>query len=139
MSSSENTPQPPTAEGIGSKASPYSVADTLARLEAAIQARGMKIFALVDHSGEAERAGLTMQPAKLLMFGAPRGGTPLMVASPLLALDLPLKALVWQDASGAVWVSYNSPSYLAARHHIPADLEQNIAGIDALIAAAFHA
>lgn len=138
MSTSENTPQPPAAEGIVSKASPYPVAETLARLEAAIQARGMRIFALVDHSGEAERAGLTMQPAKLLIFGAPKGGTPLMVASPLLALDLPLKALVWQDASGAVWVSYNNTSYLAARHHIPADLEHNIAGIDALIAATLH-
>lgn len=136
MSSSENISQPPTAEGIVSKASAYSVDETLRRLEAAIQARGLKTFALVDHSGEAERAGLTMQPAKLLIFGAPKGGTPLMVASPLLALDLPLKALVWQDASGATWVSYNSTSYLAARHHIPDDLRQNISGIDALVAAA---
>jgi uncharacterized protein (DUF302 family) len=122
-----------TNEGIVTKASPYIVEETVDRLKAALASKGLTLFALIDHSGEAERAGLTMQPAKLLLFGSPRAGTPLMVASPLLALDLPLKALVWQDAGGRVLVSYNSTAYLAARHAIPSELLPNIAGIDPLI------
>ena len=94
------------------------------------------VFALIDHSGEAEKVGLKMQDAKLIMFGSPKAGTPLMIASPLLALDLPLKALVWKDNDGRVWVSYNSVSYLVNRYNLPSDLTKNIAGIDTLIDAA---
>jgi uncharacterized protein (DUF302 family) len=129
---------PPSAPGIVSKPSPYSVAETLEHVLAALHARGLTLFAEIDHSGEAERVGLTMQSAKLLIFGSPLAGTPLMVASPLLALDLPLKALVWQDQEGHVWVSYNSVAYLASRHAIPDDLVKNIAGLDALIESALH-
>lgn len=125
--------QPTANEGIVTKTSPYSVAETVERLKATLASKGLTLFALIDHSGEAERAGLTMQPAKLVLFGSPRAGTPLMVASPLLALDLPLKALIWQDAGGRVLVSYNSTPYLAARHAIPSELLPNIASIDALI------
>lgn len=126
------------AQGIVTKASPYSVAETLQRLEAVLREKGITVFALIDHSGEAERAGLKMQDAKLLIFGSPKAGTPLMVTSPLLALDLPLKALIWQNEDGRVWVSYNSTRYLASRHAIPDDLVQNIAGIDVLVASALQ-
>jgi uncharacterized protein (DUF302 family) len=105
-------------------------------MEAAIRAKGLTIFTLIDHSGEAEKVGLKMQEAKLLVFGSPRAGTPLMVASPLIALDLPLKALIWKDTQGQVWVSYNSVTYLANRYNLPSDLTKNIAGIDPLIEAA---
>ncbi len=124
-----------TPEGVVSIASAGSVAETVARIEQALRAAGMTLFAKVDHSGEAARAGLNMQVAKLLISGHPRGGTPLMVASPLLALDLPLKALVWQDAAEQVWVSYVSPAWLAQRYHLPADLARNIAGMELLLAA----
>ena len=120
------------SSGIVSKASSYSVPETLDRLENVIRAKGISIFTVIDHSGEAERVGLKMQEAKLLIFGSPKSGTPLMLASPLVALDLPLKALVWQDNDRRVWVSYNSVSYLANRHNLPRDLIKNIAGIDAL-------
>lgn len=122
-----------TAQGVVSKASPYSVAETLTRLEETVRAKGLKVFAHIDHSGEAEQAGLRMQPAHVLIFGSPKAGTPLMIASPLLALDLPLKALVWQDGEGKVWVSYTSPDFLASRYAIPQELVKNIAGIAALI------
>jgi len=121
-------------KGIVTKASPHgSVTETLERLRNEVRERGLEEFALIDHSGAAERAGLTMQEAKLLIFGSPKAGTPLMVGSPLLALDLPLKVLVWCDREGKVLVSYNSTSYLAGRHSIPRDLVGNIAGIDALV------
>ena len=119
--------------GIITKDSPHaSVSETLERLREAVREKGLQIFAIVDHSGEAERVGLRMQETKLLIFGSPKAGTPLMVASPLLALDLPLKALVWEDG-GRVRVSYNATSYLATRHDLPSELVKNIAGIDALI------
>ena len=127
-----NIPNMPSAEGVITKASPHSVADTLTRLKAAISEKGLTVFAQIDHSDEAERVELTMQPAHVVIFGSPRAGTPLMVASPLLALDLPLKALVWQDGN-QVWVSYTSATYLARRYAIPDTLIKNIAGIDALI------
>ena len=133
-STGDGTPPPESAEGVVSKASPYSVDETVSRIEAVLRTRGLTLFALVDHSGEAARVGLSMRPTKLLIFGSPAAGTPLMVASPLLALDLPLKALVWQDDAGQVFVSYNATAYLAARHHLPDALLPNIAGIDALIA-----
>jgi len=119
----------PSGTGLTHLPSPYSVADTLKRLESVIASKGLTIFARIDHSGEAAKVGLTMQPTELLLFGSPKSGTPLMVASPTLAIDLPLKALVWQDVEGAVWLSYNSPEYLQQRHDIPEALVKNIAGI----------
>jgi uncharacterized protein (DUF302 family) len=106
-----------------------SVSETLARLETIVQGKGLTILARIDHSGDAGKAGLTMQPTKLLIFGNAEAGTPLMIASPSVAIDLPLKALVWQDEDSKVWLSYNSPNYLKERHAIPDNLLQNIAGI----------
>ncbi|HKM77202.1 MAG TPA: DUF302 domain-containing protein [Candidatus Bathyarchaeia archaeon] len=122
-----------SVEGVITKPSKYTVAETLERLEKMIQSKGLTIFARVDHSGEAERVGLKMNDTKLLIFGSPKAGTPLMIASPLLALDLPLKALVWKDNQGKVMVSYNSVTYLTNRYNLPNDLAKNIAGIDPLI------
>jgi uncharacterized protein (DUF302 family) len=120
--------------GIVTRASAYtSVSETLERLRRMVREKGLEEFALIDHSGAAERVGLEMQEAKLLIFGSPKAGTPLMVASPLLALDLPLKILIWRDSDGEVLVSYNATSYLARRHHISQDLIGHIAGIDALV------
>ena len=113
--------------------SPYSVPETLKRLESLLQAKNLTVFARVDHSGEAERVGLTMRPTQLIIFGSPKAGTPLMVTSPTLAIDLPLKALAWQDADGQVWLSYNSADYLKQRHGFPDDLVKNIAGAGALL------
>jgi uncharacterized protein (DUF302 family) len=122
--------------GIVTLPSHHSVDQTVHRLETALQAKGVKLFALVDHSGEAEKAGLTMRPTRLLIFGNPKGGTPLMVAAPGIALDLPLKILVSEDNAGQVWISYNSTSYLQARHHFPKELMPNIAVVDALASSA---
>jgi uncharacterized protein (DUF302 family) len=119
--------------GIVDVPSRYSVPETLARLQSIIKEKGMTVFALIDHSGEAEKAGLTMRPTQLLIFGSPKGGTPLMVAAPRLAIDLPLKALAWRDEQGQVWLSYDSPEYLQQRHGFPTDLMKNIAGIAALV------
>ncbi len=113
--------------------SAYSVAETLLRLESVLKAKGLAIFCRVDHSGEAEKAGLKMNPTQLVIFGSPKAGTPVMVASPTLAIDLPLKALIWEDAAGKVWVSYNAPDYLKQRHQIPEELLKNIAGIGPLL------
>ena len=104
-----------TGDGIISRPSKYSVPETLDRVETRLRERGIRIFARIDHSGEAAAAGLAMPPTQLLIFGNPKGGTPLMVAAPTAAIDLPLKALAWQDAEGTVWLSYNDPSYLARR------------------------
>ena len=119
--------------GMTHLSSAYSVPETLKRLESVLQAQGIMIFARIDHSGEAERAGLKMHPTQLLIFGSPKSGTPLMIASPTLAIDLPLKALVWEDAEGKVWLSYNSPDYLKQRHMIPDELVKNISGVAALL------
>jgi uncharacterized protein (DUF302 family) len=116
--------------------SPYSVPETLKRLEAALAAKSLTVFARVDHSGEAEKVGLKMRPTQVIVFGSPKSGTPLMVASPTLAIDLPLKALVWEDGEGMVWLSYNDPEYLKQRHGIPDELVKNIAGAGALLAEA---
>jgi uncharacterized protein (DUF302 family)/uncharacterized membrane protein YidH (DUF202 family) len=123
-----------TANGIIDKRSHHSVDQTVEKLKGILQAKGVTLFALIDHSGEAEKAGLTMRPTKLLIFGNPKAGTPLMLASPHSAIDLPLKILVWEDAEGQVWVSYNSPAYLLERHGLPHDLLQNITVVDALAA-----
>ena len=113
--------------------SPHSVPETLQRLESLLRAKNLAIFARIDHSGEAEKVGLTMRPTELIIFGSPKAGTPLMVASPTLAIDLPLKALAWEDAEGKVWLSYNSPDYLKERHAIPDELLKNIAGVGAVL------
>lgn len=124
------------ANGIISIPSHHSVDETVEKLKAILAAKGVTLFALIDHSGEAEKVGMTMQPTKLLIFGSPRAGTPLMLAAPSIAIDLPLKILIWQDAAGKVWVSYNAPDYLRDRHAIPQELMQNIAVIEALAAKA---
>ena len=124
---------PPSAEGIVTRPSPFSVEETLARLQEAIHSRNLTLFAHIDHSGEARRVGLTMQEAHVLIFGNPKGGTPLMIASPLLALDLPLKVLVWQGEDDQIWVSSTSTAYLKVRYAIPQELIGNIAVVDALI------
>lgn len=118
--------------GIVRLPSNRSVEETVARLKAILQNKGVALFAVVDHSGEAEKVGLHMPPTKLLIFGSPKAGTPLMLAAPSSAIDLPLKILVAQDAQGKVWVSYNSPEYLKRRHNLPGDLLQNIAVIETL-------
>jgi uncharacterized protein (DUF302 family) len=118
--------------GMVHLSSPRSVPDTLARLETIVQAKGLTILARIDHSGDAAKAGLKMQATKLLIFGNAKAGTPLMIAAPTVAIDLPLKALVWQDDDGKVWLSYNSADYLIQRHAVPKNLLQNIAGIAAI-------
>jgi uncharacterized protein (DUF302 family) len=122
--------------GLVRLASNYSVEQTMERLEALLQERGITVFARIDHSGEAAKVGLTMRPTKLLIFGSPKGGTPLMQAAPSIAIDLPLKALFWQDADGKVWLTYNDPAYLQHRHNVPPELLPNIAGVSALFAKA---
>jgi uncharacterized protein (DUF302 family) len=112
----------------------HSVNETVEKLKSILQAKGVTIFALVDHSGEAEKAGLKMLNTKLLIFGSPKGGTPVMQAAPSAAIDLPLKILVAEDTQGKVWVSYNSPVYLEQRHAFPPELRQNIAVVEALAA-----
>jgi uncharacterized protein (DUF302 family) len=112
------------------------VDETVERLRGILAAKAVTIFALVDHSGEAAKAGMTMRPTKLLIFGSPKAGTPVMLAAPSIAVDLPLKILVWQDANGKVWVSYNAPEYLRERHNVPAELMQNLAVVEALAAKA---
>ena len=121
------------ANGLVQIASRYSAEKTVRRLEAAFAEKGLQVFALIDHSGETEKAGLKMRPTKVLIFGSPKGGTPLMVAAPSLAIDLPLKALVAEDAEGKVSVTYNDPEYLKARHGVPEDLIKNLAGAGAVI------
>jgi uncharacterized protein (DUF302 family)/uncharacterized membrane protein YidH (DUF202 family) len=132
----EETPMtsmaPMADNGIINNASNHSVDETVEKLKGILQAKGVTLFALVDHSGEAEKVGMKMRPTKLLIFGNPKGGTPVMLATPSAAIDLPLKILVWEDAQGKVWASYNSPTYLQQRHGIPQDLLPNIAVVEAL-------
>jgi len=117
--------------GIVTKTATHTVDQTVEKIQDLLQARGVKLFALIDHSGEASAIGMKMPPTKLLIFGNPRGGTPLMLASPSAAIDLPLKLLVWEDAQGNRWISYNSPHYLKERHGLPDELLKNIAVIEA--------
>lgn len=131
-------PSPPDAPGVVTKVSPSPVADTCARLAAAVHTKGLTVFARIDHHAGSVGVGLDMREAQVLIFGSPRAGTPLMVAAPLAALDLPLRVLVWQDANARVWVSYQNVSSLAERYGIPTDLVPNIAGIDALVDAALQ-
>jgi len=127
-----NTPE----NGLIHLPSKHSVDDTMRRLEALLKEKGVALFARIDHSGEAAKVGLEMRPTKLLIFGSPKAGTPLMQAAPTVAIDLPLKALFWQDAEGKVWLTYNDPAYLQRRHGIPAELLPNIAGVSGLFAKA---
>jgi len=122
-----------SGDGLVRIASPRSVPETIQRLEEVLRAKGMTIFARIDHSGEAAKVGLEMHPTQVLLFGSPKGGTPVMVAAPSVAIDLPLKALVAEDDQGKVWVTYNSPEYLQQRHGIPPDLVKNLAGAGALL------
>ena len=123
-------------EGIRTIPSHHSVDETAARLQNILQLKGVKLFALIDHSGEAATAGLQMRPTKLLIFGNPSAGTPLMVAAPTTALDLPLKILVAESATGEVQVSWNDPAWLQQRHGFPAALTANLAAVEALAKAA---
>jgi len=123
-------------EGVINIAGNHSVDQTVEKLKGVLQAKGVNLFALVDHSGEAEKVGLKMRPTKLLIFGSPKGGTPVMLAAPGIAIDLPLKILIWEDSQGKVWVSYNSPAYLKERHGVPQELLQNIAVVETLAAKA---
>jgi uncharacterized protein (DUF302 family) len=121
------------AAGIVDVASHHSVSQSLDRLESIVKAKAIIVFARIDHSGEAAKVGLSMRPAVLLIFGNPKAGTPLMKASPSMALDLPLKVLAWEDEKGRVWLSYNSPTYLQKRHGLGEELVKNIAGIRSLV------
>jgi uncharacterized protein (DUF302 family) len=127
---------PAAANGIVREQSNHSVDDTVERIKNALQLKGVTLFALVDHSGEAEKAGLKMPPTKLLIFGSPKAGTPLMLASPSIAIDLPLKLLVAEDSDGRVWISYNTPAFLQARHGLAAELLPALAAVEALAAKA---
>jgi uncharacterized protein (DUF302 family) len=118
--------------GLIDTPSHHSVSETVDRLKKLLEGKGITLFALVDHSGEAEKVGMKMRPTKLLIFGNPKGGTPLMLAAPRSAIDLPLKLLIWEDAQGKVWVTHNSPEYLHARHGFPPELLQNIAVVGTL-------
>ena len=125
-----------TNKGIIDKPSNLSVDQTVEKLKNILQSKGVTLFALVDHNGQAENVGMKMRPTKLLIFGSPKAGTPLMLAVPSSAIDLPLKMLIWEDAHGKVWVSYNSPDYLKQRHGLPQELLQNIAVVETLAAKA---
>jgi uncharacterized protein (DUF302 family) len=123
---------PDNGKGLIDIPSNHSVDETVTKLEGILQAKGITLFALVDHSAEVAKAGMKMRPTKLLIFGNPRAGTPVMLAAPSSAIDLPLKILVWEDDQGKVWITYNSPTYLQTRHNLPADLLQHIAVIEPL-------
>jgi uncharacterized protein (DUF302 family) len=127
---------PVSNKGIIDKPCNHSVDQTVEQLKHILQSKGVTLFALIDHSGEAEKAGMKMPPTKLLIFGSPKAGTPLMLAAPSIAIDLPLKILIWEDPQGKAWVSYNDPAYLQQRHCLPQDLLQNIAVIETLAAKA---
>jgi uncharacterized protein (DUF302 family) len=118
--------------------SSFSVPETIERIERAVAAKGMQIFARIDHSGEASKVGLAMRPTQLLIFGNPKGGTALMVARPTAAIDLPMKALAWEDSDGKVWLTYNAPELLQQRHGVPAELTSRLDPIGKLLEAAVH-
>lgn len=126
----------PSDNGLIQVASHYPMDETVQRLQKGFTEKGLQVFAVVDHSGEAEKVGLKMPPTKVLIFGSPKAGTPLMIAAPSLAIDLPLKALVAEDAEGRVSVTFNDAEYLRARHGFPAELVKNLAGAGTLIAKA---
>ena|ERR1700676_5235075 len=115
--------------GLVHLGSTRSVSETMTALESVARGKGLSVLARIDHGGDAVEAGLTMPPTELLIFGNAISGTPPMLAAPTVAIDLPLKALVWQDEQGRVWLTYNNPQYLQERHGIPDQLLKNIAGI----------
>jgi uncharacterized protein (DUF302 family) len=121
---------------VVTKASKYSVSETINRIEKAVTAKGMQIFARIDHGGEAKKVGLAMRPTELLIFGNPKGGTALMVAKPTAAIDLPMKALAWEDEDGKVWLTYNSPELLHERHGVPTELTSKLDPVGKLLEAA---
>ena len=127
---------PTAVRGIIDKLSNHAVDETVGRLKNILQSKGVTLFVLVDHSGEAKKVGVEMPPTKLLIFGNPKAGTPLMLAAPSIAIDLPLKILVWEDAQRRTWVSYNSPLYLQERHNVPTELIENITVVETLAAKA---
>ena len=120
---------------VVTKPSKYSVPETIDRIERAVTAKGMQIFARIDHGGEAKKAGLAMRPTELLIFGNPKGGTALMVAKPTAAIDLPMKALAWEDEDGKVWLTYNSPELLHERHGVPTELTSKLDSVGKLLEA----
>ena len=122
--------------GILEIPSNHSVDETVERLKGILETKGVTLFALVDHSGEAAKAGMAMRPTKLLIFGSPKAGTPIMLAAPGIAIDLPLEILVWEDGAGRTWLSYNSPAYLMERHDVPDELLPSLAVVEALAAKA---
>ena len=124
-----------TTQGLTTIRSGFGPKDTMNRLEAAVQAKGMTVFARVDHAAGATAAGLTLRPTEVLIFGNAKGGTPLMNSVQTIGLDLPLKALVWQDASGDTWLSYNDPAWLAKRHGVGAEAEPAVNNITAALSA----
>ncbi|HSS99104.1 MAG TPA: DUF302 domain-containing protein [Terriglobales bacterium] len=124
-----------TDNGIVDVPSQHTVDETVEKLKNILLAKGIALFALIDHSGEAEKAGLKMPPTKLIIFGNPKAGTPLMLERPSAAIDLPLKILVWQDLKGKTWLSYNSPTYLQSRHGFSPNLLENIKAIEAIATA----
>jgi uncharacterized protein (DUF302 family) len=130
--SGEVSMTPGADKGIIDRASNHSVEQTVERLKNILHSKGVTLFALIDHSGEAEKVGLKMPPTKLLIFGSPKAGTPLMLAAPSSAIDLPLKILIWEDAKANVWVSYNCLAYLLDRHRLPHELMKNIAVVETL-------
>jgi uncharacterized protein (DUF302 family) len=125
-----------TVDGMRILPTQRTVADTLSRVESLARTRGLTVFARIDFSGDAARSGLTMRPTGLVMLGSPNAGTPLMNATPTVAIDLPLKVLAWEDSDGRTWVAYNEPEYLQARHRFPAALVKNISALGILAAAA---
>jgi uncharacterized protein (DUF302 family) len=122
-----------TDNGIVDTPSPHSFEQTVEKFSSVLQSRGLTLFALVDHSGEAEKVGLNMPPTKLLNFGSPKGGTPAMLAAPSIAIDLPLKVLISEDREGKVWISYNAPEFLGRRHNLPDALLPNISAVRAMV------
>ncbi len=118
--------------GIVTIPSQHSVDETIVQLKSVLETRGVKLFAVIDHSGEAEKVGLQMPNTKLLIFGSPKGGTPLMLATPTIAIDLPLKILISEDVGSKVWVTYNSPEFLQQRHNLPPALEPALAAVAAI-------
>jgi len=126
----------PDNNGLIHLSSHHSVDETLQRLQSLLAEKSVTVFALIDHSGEAAKVGLQMRPTKVLIFGNPKGGTPLMQAAPTTAIDLPLKALIWEDAEGKVWLTFNDPAYLQRRHGFPEPLIANLSAVNGLLAKA---
>ena len=120
------------ATGIETIASRHSVDDTLERLNQLLRSKGVTLFTIIDHSGEAEKAGFQMPDTKVVIFGSPKAGTPVMLRAPLIAIDLPLKILIWQDSSAKVWISYTQPEFLQERYQLPADAMAPLAAVRAL-------